>query len=274
MKLKEAQDRSFELLCLIDDICRREHVPYFLDGGSEIGAVREKDIIPWDDDIDIKLLLADYPAFRDAMRRHLPEGVRLVEPEDFAPRFYDFVVRVVDTRVLRRRVTEEDQAYGLLDNNLCIDVFVHYHIPEGSLSRRLTYARMKLLYGLGLGHRYRLDMSRYTAAQKLPVLLMRAAGRLIPARSLCRHFFRLAGRMDRRYAASPWGLSNWLTGSTYQKMAWYASSVSGELRGRAFPIPVGYDEDLTTYYGDYMHPPKDRGAFIQHLDEEDRYQEP
>ena len=274
MKLREAQDRSYELLCLIDDICREEGVPYFLDGGSEIGAVREKDIIPWDDDIDIKLKWADYPAFRAAMKKRLPPEIRLVEPEAFAPLFYDFVVRIVDTRYLRRRITEADRAYGNLENNLCIDVFLHYHVPAGALSRKLTVLRLKLLYGLGLGHRYALDYGTYTPIQRIPVFLLAAAGKLIPAAKLCRRFFRTADRLDRRYADSPWAFSNWLTGTTWQKMAWFESAVPGVLRGREFPIPVGYDEDLTTYYGDYMHPPKDRNAFIQHLDEEDRYQEP
>ena len=79
MKLAEVQDRLFDLLCLIDDICRREGVTYFLDGGTEIGSVREKDIIAWDDDADIKLKWSDYPAFKDAMEKHLPEYIRLVE---------------------------------------------------------------------------------------------------------------------------------------------------------------------------------------------------
>ena len=35
MNLTEVQDRTYELLCLIDDICRGEGVRYFLDGGSE-----------------------------------------------------------------------------------------------------------------------------------------------------------------------------------------------------------------------------------------------
>ena len=272
MKLKETQDRSFELLCMIDDLCREAGVPYFLDGGSEIGAVREKDIIPWDDDIDIKLKWADYPAFLDALRKGLPPYIRLVEPEDYAPLFYDFVVRVVDTRYPRRRITEEDRAYQNLTNDLCIDVFLHFHVPESSLARRLTRLRLRLLYGLGLARRYQMDYQKYTPAEKLPILLMRAAGRLFPARWICRRFFRAVDRLDRRYQASPWGLSNWVPGNTWQKMAWFDSTVPGELRGRSFPIPIGYDEDLTTYYGDYMHPPKDRNAFIQHLDEEDRYQ--
>ena len=76
MNLKETQDRTYELLCLIDDICRKEGVMYFLDGGSLIGSVREKDLIAWDDDIDIKMRREEYPKFKAAMEKHLPENLQ------------------------------------------------------------------------------------------------------------------------------------------------------------------------------------------------------
>ena len=274
MKLKEVQDRLFDLLCMIDDICRQEGITYFLDGGTEIGSVREKDFIPWDDDADIKMKWSEYPAFREAMRKHAPDYIRIVEPEDFAPQFYDFFIRVVDTRYLRRKVTEEDRAYGCMENYLCVDVSVHFHIPAGALSRRIAVARIKTLYGLGMAHRYAVDTDRYTFAQKAAVGLLRGVGKLIPARTVCRRFWKTADRMDRRNQDSPWAFSNWAPNTILQKAALYEDRTEGEIRGRKFYIPAAYDEDLTAMYGDYMHPPEDRNAFIQHLDEEDRYQDP
>ena len=126
MTLKEAQDRAFELLCVIDDICRKEGIRYFLDGGTEIGAVREKDIIAWDDDVDIQLRQEDYPAFKKAMDENLPEYYKVLEPAEFAPRFYDFLVRVIDTRYHLREEKEEDRFYDNKQNYLGIDVFLHF----------------------------------------------------------------------------------------------------------------------------------------------------
>ena len=271
MKLKETQDRTYELLCLIDDICKQEGVTYFLDGGTQIGAVREKDLIAWDDDIDIKMRRSEYPKFRAAMEKHLPPEIRLVEPADLAPRFYDCVPRVVDTRYRLRKETDADRAYGNWQNHVCVDIFEHFHVPEGNLARKLARAKMTLIYGMALGHRYRLDYSKYTLPQKIAVGSMSLMGKLVPAKTLCRWFDRAMDRYDRKAAGSPWMFSNWVPGTTYQRAEWYESAAEGELRGRKFPIPVGYDQDLKTMYGDYMKPPADRNEFIQHLDPEDRY---
>ena len=273
LKLAEVQDRLFDLLCLIDDICRREGVTYFLDGGTEIGSVREKDIIAWDDDADIKLKWIDYPAFKDAMEKHLPEYIRLVEPVYFSPYFYDFFIRVVDTRYLRRKVTKADLAYQNMENYLCCDVSVHFHIPEKPFAQRLALARVRLLYGMGMAHRFDFDAGKYTPPQRIGVFLLRAAGHLIPAKTICRRFWKLMDHYDRKAADSPWCFSNWPPNPIVQKAAWFDATAEGELRGRKFLIPAEVDDDLTTMYGDYMHPPKDRNAFIQHLDEEDRYQD-
>ena len=89
MTLPELQDKLYDVLCMVDDICKKEGIRWFLDGGTEIGSVREKDIIPWDDDIDAKILREDYPKFKAAMLKYLPENYRYIEPEEFSPYFFD-----------------------------------------------------------------------------------------------------------------------------------------------------------------------------------------
>ena len=42
MTLEELQGKLYDLLCLVDDICTKEGVRYFLDGGTEIGSVRDR----------------------------------------------------------------------------------------------------------------------------------------------------------------------------------------------------------------------------------------
>src|SRR4051794_38917911 len=48
-----------------DRICRAQDIPipYYLVGGTLLGAVRHQEIIPWDDDVDVGLLRPDYLRF-------------------------------------------------------------------------------------------------------------------------------------------------------------------------------------------------------------------
>lgn len=58
--IKIVHQKMMELLEYINEICTREKIQYFLDGGSNIGAVRHQGFIPWDDDVDISLAKKDY----------------------------------------------------------------------------------------------------------------------------------------------------------------------------------------------------------------------
>ena len=53
MSKEEIKEHQLEILDFIDDICKKNNIPYFLSYGSMLGAVRHKGMIPWDDDIDL-----------------------------------------------------------------------------------------------------------------------------------------------------------------------------------------------------------------------------
>lgn len=63
-----------EMLKVIDEICQKNDIPYFLNGGSALGAYRHKGFIPWDDDADIAMMHSDYLRFIKALNKDLPDN--------------------------------------------------------------------------------------------------------------------------------------------------------------------------------------------------------
>lgn len=60
---KTIQQYSLQVLADVDACCRELGIQYFLCEGALLGAVRHNGFIPWDDDIDVGMLRADYDRF-------------------------------------------------------------------------------------------------------------------------------------------------------------------------------------------------------------------
>ena len=61
--LRQAQLVMLRMLKIIDYICRKHDISYWMCSGTLLGAVRHKGFIPWDDDLDICMIREDYERF-------------------------------------------------------------------------------------------------------------------------------------------------------------------------------------------------------------------
>ena len=85
--LPSMHDKHKQLLQKLDRIANEKDLSYWIDAGTLLGAVREKDIIPWDDDADVtmteqdsqKLLDTDLSQYGVEVSRccNIPSAIRL-----------------------------------------------------------------------------------------------------------------------------------------------------------------------------------------------------
>lgn len=101
LSIQEAQSVLLNLFKIADELCRKHNIEYWIDGGTLLGARRNGEFIPWDDDLDLCFLPDDFYRFQSLMREEVfPEQKHLFFYNDARP-FPHYSEYFADTRYLR-----------------------------------------------------------------------------------------------------------------------------------------------------------------------------
>lgn len=76
-ELRRQQYRMLDMLSVLDKICKKYNLPYWLEGGTLLGAFRHGGFIPWDDDLDVQMLRSDYKKLMKVIKQELPTDIVL-----------------------------------------------------------------------------------------------------------------------------------------------------------------------------------------------------
>ena len=91
----ELHRRALALGKCFHSICEKNSIPYYMLGGSMLGAVRHKGFIPWDDDMDFGVEREYFNKLLQILNEQLPENYRLVS-KDNVKGFYGGFVKLED----------------------------------------------------------------------------------------------------------------------------------------------------------------------------------
>ena len=116
-------------------ICRKHDIPYFVIGGTAIGALYDRAILPWDDDIDIGMARKDYNRFLEVAPRELGDSYFLswIETDPHSPYYY---AKVKKNNTL---FVEEIFKNVPMHPGIFVDIFPFDRIPDNKLLRKLQY---------------------------------------------------------------------------------------------------------------------------------------
>lgn len=188
-ELARLHEELYDILAETVRVCRDNSIPYFLIGGTAIGALYDEAILPWDDDVDIGMT-------RDAYNRFLEVAPRCLRPQYFLqwqgtdPRspYYFAKVRKDGTLFMEDIFKHVDMHQGIF-----VDIFPFDRLPDGAVARRVQRGVVNFLKCCLIGkeawmwrHCGRCVNPEPTDRGFLPCLLNRIVDTLLPKRVIYR----------------------------------------------------------------------------------------
>ena len=114
-------------------VCQKHNIPYFVIGGTAIGALYDQAILPWDDDIDIGMTRENYNKFLKVAPGELGPSYFLswIETDPHTP-YYFAKVKKNDTLFVEEMFKNVPMHPGIF-----VDIFPFDKIPDNKLLRRI-----------------------------------------------------------------------------------------------------------------------------------------
>ena len=130
-ELNQLQQALYAIYQDIELVCKRINVIPFLVGGTALGAVRHRDFVPWDDDIDLAMLRKDYDRFLQEFSRTYPDKY-IVNAPGFSGDAKARFAKIIKTgtkccEIIRNRNEELNGAF--------VDIFPLDNVPQNRFFR-------------------------------------------------------------------------------------------------------------------------------------------
>ena len=143
--IHECHKQLLDIAVAFDQICRTHQIPYYMLGGTMLGAIRHKGFIPWDDDMDFGIPRPYFQQFIEIAQRELPTFNTLRKP---AIRKGFIKIELKGSKLIEKNFDRQDTSFY---TGIAIDVFpldgANNSSIEGRIYIKLAFNLLRLQEG-------------------------------------------------------------------------------------------------------------------------------
>jgi lipopolysaccharide cholinephosphotransferase len=256
--LRQAQLIMLRTMKIIDYICIRHGIDYWLDGGTLIGAVRHGGFIPWDDDLDISMTRDNYQRFIEVAREELPEGLFL--QSNITDPGYDMPwIKIRDNNSLIEEYKVGKYHRGLFVDIFPMDFYGEDHAKSLRQKRIYGYIYKVLILVKEPFERIKNKKLFVKTIIKLALKLLLFPYAIMDKRSIFERLYKLSAKMMKKLVQGDGEYVGYGMDVIFYDFFIKRENIYPlrriKFEDSEFLVPNNYHEYLTKYFGDYMKLP-------------------
>lgn len=258
---------ELDLLVKFDEVCRRNGIQYFIDGGTLLGAVRHNGFIPWDDDIDVCMFRKEYEKLEAIADKEFKEPYfwQTFKTDLHSARGHG-ALRNSRTTAISKSDLVNGRTIRKFNQGICLDVFPLDNIPDSEkeaadflngVQKRIE----KIWFINSFVAEFKMRGWRVLTSVRGIQKALRYVGYVLLARLHGKNVLREAAvdheawcakydsvETNRSCTIAHWPIRK---DRQYYRRGWFDASVMLDFEMLKLPAPSGYRELLDGLYGDW-----------------------
>ena len=197
--LRQQQERMTEMLLVVEAICKKHGIRYWIGSGTLLGAVRHGGYIPWDDDLDLEMMREDYLKLLKVMPKELPDKY-VLQTHESDPNYFYAYAKLRDKKSHLEETNHYDRIFK--EQGIYIDIFPMEQAPQPL--RWISCRTLGFAYKVLNNPKNSDDMAArkvrriYNVNAKLVFPLLRAISKLWPMGEIIRYSYGIPYDSTRR----------------------------------------------------------------------------
>lgn len=253
---RQLQQIELEMTEVLLDFCKKNNLSIWACFGTLLGAARHKGFIPWDDDIDFVMMRSDYDRLVMLCRQ---DNIKKT-----LPKYYAFDTDDISVIKLRRSDTTAIHPWKRLskkmNHGIWIDIFCLDDAPDDIRKEYDVWKKINSDVRLYRNRKY----SYYAMHDSFSFRIRHAMVRLFFLFHSLEGFrnkieenlhtlaFNYSG--DKIWPFMVWSLAKDVDKVPCYEKSWFDKTILLPFENIEIPCPVGWNELLTTQYGDWNTP--------------------